>query len=116
MTTLSTTQLLLIFFCRCTETARELCFKRGADGLSVSRALRQPFVWLGVFFWVVEVGAWVRVLESVPLTVAFPLMALVYVGTFFGGVVLLKESFSNRHLLGALLVTLGVAIVGSAGI
>lgn len=113
---LSQMDLLLILFCIVTEAGRELCFKYGADGLELKEALRSKCVWAGMFLWGVELIAWVRVLEHVSLTIAFPIMALMYVVTFSGGVWLLREPFFNRHLLGALLVTLGVALIGSSGV
>ncbi len=113
---MSTTNIFLILFCVLTEAARELCFKRAADGKSLLVALRNPLIWAGIFFWAIELVAWVRVLEFVPLTVAFPLMALIYVLTFFGGVILLKEPLTKRHGIGALLVTAGVACIGSTGL
>ncbi len=109
-------QLLLIGFCIVTEAARELCFRSAADGTPFLTTLRRPLTWAGIFFWTVELIAWVRVLETTPLTVAFPLAALVYVVTFLSGVLLLKEPFTARHCFAALLVTAGVACIGSTSI
>lgn len=116
MSHLTHTNLLLMAFCILTEAGRELCFKHGADGVNIRQALRSHYIWVGIVLWAVELVAWVRVLEQVPLTLAFPLMAMIYVITFFGGVMLLREPLSNRHALGAFLVTAGVALIGSSGI
>ena len=116
MTTVTSFNWLLIAFCTLTEAGRELCFKQAADKVSVSQALRRPILWLGIALWIIELAAWLRVLETVPLTIAYPLMALVYVIIQIGGVVLLKEPFTKRHGWGALLITVGVGCIGSTGI
>jgi len=104
----------LILFCIMTEAAHELCFKKAAGG-DFRRQLRDPFIWLGISFWGVEVVAWIKVLESVPLAIAYPLMSLVYVATVLGGALILKEKISFRHTIGALLITTGVACIGVTG-
>ena len=107
---------LLITFCTLTEAGRELCFKQAADHVSVAQALRRPILWCGIGLWIVELVAWLRVLVTVPLTIAYPLMALVYIIIQIGGVVFLNEPFTRRHGLGALLITAGVGCIGSTGI
>jgi len=56
------------------------------------------------------------VLEHVPLSIAFPLMALSYIAIVLAGAWMLKEPVSIRHGLGALLIAAGVACVGATGI
>ena len=99
-----------------TEASRELCFKHAVDGVSTTVALRHPVLWVGILLWIVELIAWVRVLETVPLTIAFPLMAVVYIVTQLGAVTFLKEKLTPRHGMGALLIAIGVACIGSTGI
>ena len=69
----------LILFCVVAETAREVCFKQSASGNAPLKALAKPVTWLGILLWAVELFAWTAVLEHVPLTIAFPLMAMSYV-------------------------------------
>lgn len=116
MTPLAHQDLLLIACCILTEAGRELCFKRGADGQALAQSLRSGFVWAGIGLWAAELLLWVRVLEHVPLTLAFPLMSIVYVVIFLGGLWLLHEPLTRRHALGAVLVTAGVALIGSSGL
>lgn len=106
----------LILFCVLAETAREVCFKQSASETALLSALAKPVTWLGILFWAVELFAWTAVLEHVPLTIAFPLMALSYVVIVFAGAVIFKENINLRHATGVFLVTAGVACVGVTGL
>ena len=109
--------LALIGFCVVAETARELCFKRAANGAAnFLQAVLDPVAWAGIVFWGVELLAWMAVLERVPLSIAFPLMALSYVVTVLAAALFLKESVSLRHAAGASLITAGVMCVGATGL
>jgi undecaprenyl phosphate-alpha-L-ara4N flippase subunit ArnE len=110
----------LIGFCILLETAQQLSFKLGSaraqktPGL-IGAVLRQPLIWLGVTFWVVESIAWVFALQRLPLSVAYPFMTLTYAAVPLAGLLLLKERMSRRQLAGAGLIFAGVALVGLAG-
>ena len=114
--TLTPAMLALIAFCVLTETAREVCFKHSADNETLSAALVKPMTWLGVFFWALELGGWTIVLEHVPLSIAFPLMALSYVVIVLAGAWIFKEQINLRHAAGVLFITAGVACVGATGL
>ena len=49
--------------------------------------------------------AWTAVLTRVPLTIAFPLMALSYVAIALAGVLIFKERINLRHAAGVFFVT-----------
>jgi undecaprenyl phosphate-alpha-L-ara4N flippase subunit ArnE len=106
----------LILFCVLAETAREVCFKWSASQNALLSVLTKPVTWLGIFFWAVELLAWTAVLEHVPLSIAFPLMALSYVVIVFAGALIFKENINLRHATGVFLVTAGVACVGVTGL
>ncbi len=106
----------LILFCILAETAREVCFKQSANEHALLSAMAKPVTWLGIVFWAVELFAWTAVLEHVPLTIAFPLMALSYVVIVFAGAIIFKETINLRHATGVFLVTAGVACVGVTGL
>lgn len=109
--------LALIGFCILAETAREVCFKQAANGATnFVQSMLKPVVWAGIVFWGVELLAWMTVLGQVPLSIAFPLMALSYVVTVFAAALLLKEAVGFRHAAGASLITLGVMCVGATGL
>lgn len=104
----------LILLCVLLESTMHLCFKRASDGVTLSTALLRPLLWLGILLWAVEIVLWIYVLGQVPLTLAFPIMSLVYVVTALGGTLLLKEKMNLRQIAGALLISIGVACVGVA--
>jgi undecaprenyl phosphate-alpha-L-ara4N flippase subunit ArnE len=106
----------LILFCVLAETAREICFKQSAMTGTLSGSMAKPLTWIGILFWAIELLAWAAVLTHVPLTIAFPLMALSYVTIALAGIVVFKERVNFRHVAGVLLVTLGVACVGVTGL
>ncbi|MGO4569368.1 EamA family transporter [Rhizobium sp. 2YAF20] len=114
--TLTLPMLGLILFCVLTEMAREICFKQSAQSGSVLAAVAKPLTWLGIAFWAVELVAWTAVLTRVPLTIAFPLMALSYVAIALAGVLIFKERINLRHAAGVFFVTAGVACVGVTGL
>ena len=107
---------LLLGFCILTEALREICFRRAAKNTAVLEALMKPLTWLGVCFWGMELVAWTLVLERVPLSVAFPIMALTYVAVVGAAAVALEETIDVRHAVGAFLITAGVACVGATGL
>jgi drug/metabolite transporter (DMT)-like permease len=115
-TGLTTSMAWLIGFCVIAEAAREVCFKQAADHTALLKALMKPMTWLGVLFWAIELVAWTLVLEHVPLSIAFPLMALTYITTVLAGAWILKEPINIRHAVGACLISAGVACVGATGL
>lgn len=109
--------LALIGFCILTEMGREVCFKYAAvRAPSVIRSLLLPITWLGCVLWAAELLAWMAVLEEVPLSVAFPLMALSYVVMVFAGAWFFGEHINFRHRAGVLMITAGVICVGLTGL
>lgn len=109
--------LALICFCILTEMGREVCFKQAASGAaSFAQTLLKPMTWAGMVFWVVELLGWMVVLEHVPLSIAFPLMAFSYVAMVLAGAAFFKESINVRHAAGVCLITAGVVCVGATGL
>jgi len=94
----------LILFCVLAETAREVCFKQAASENALLSALTKPVTWLGIVFWAVELLAWTAVLEHVPLSIAFPLMALSYVVIVFAGALIFKENINLRHATATMMI------------
>ena len=111
---------ILILLCVAAEITLDLCYKvavnRAAkiDGALLT-VLRQPLTWVGMTLWLAQTLMWVRVLQITPLTVAFPMMSLVYIGIPLASRVLLKEKMGARHLLAAGLIAGGVALCASGG-
>ena len=104
------------------EVAREVFFKLGAlrsenqgHGGYFRRILAARFVWMGFACWGIEIVAWIQVLAHMKLSIAFPAMSLCYCGTIIASKYILKEHVSQKKLLGIVLITAGVAVIGSQG-
>ena len=108
----------LLALCVVAEVARELCFKVAAsrsapeaDGYLL-RVVRKPMTWGGILLWVLEAVAWVAVLGSLPLSVAYPIATLTYAAVPVAGVFILRERLHRGQIIGALLVAAGVIWIG----
>jgi undecaprenyl phosphate-alpha-L-ara4N flippase subunit ArnE len=118
---LTLTALGLLAFCVTAESVQQTCFKAGVgDGTPgrnpVVEALTQPLVWIGIALWAMEVVAWIFVLQHAPLSLAYPVMTLTYLGVPLAGVLVLGERLSRRQMAGAALVAIGVACVAISGL
>jgi drug/metabolite transporter (DMT)-like permease len=110
----------LLAFCVTAESIQQICFKAGSNQASPDRspviaALFQPLIWAGVALWAIEVVAWIFVLQQAPLSLAYPVMTLTYVGIPLGGMLLLGERLSRRQMAGAALIAAGVICVSLSG-
>jgi len=112
----------LLALCMLAEVGRELCFKiaagRSAPDRSgyAARLMRRPLVWGGIVLWIFEALSWVAVLGSMPLGLAFPIMALSYALVPLAGSLLLGERMNRSQIAGAVLVAAGVGCIGWSGI
>lgn len=100
------------------DVAGQLCLKRGADGLPevsgtalVGALLRSPWVVAGVLIYIVEIVVWLRILAEVPLSIAFPIASLNFLGVTLASAVILKEPVGRKQWFGAALITVGVVVV-----
>lgn len=99
----------------------QLMFKAAARSLpSVSDAgvlrlviamFTTPLVLAGFACFLVSSVLWIAALRSVPLSVAYPMVALSYIIIFTGSYFLFGETLSWRHWLGALLIVMGILLV-----
>jgi len=111
----------LLAFCVIAETIQQISFKLGSTrptpegGGFYAGILAQPLIWLGVALWVIESIAWIQVLQRAPLSLAYPIMTLTYVGVPLAGLLLLRETMTPRQMLGGGLIAVGVACVALSG-
>jgi len=78
----------------------------------VTHYLVDPYIISAFAFSLLSAIAWLYVAERYPVSIAFP----TYVGVLFaivtvGSAVLLKETLSAQHLLGLVLILVGVVVV-----
>lgn len=77
----------------------------------ILRALRVPWMWLGVGMMAVAFFALLGALSFYNVSFVVPITALSYVAGAFGGVAFLRERVSPQRWLGVLLVAIGVTLV-----
>jgi drug/metabolite transporter (DMT)-like permease len=77
----------------------------------VLRALRVPWMWLGVGMMALAFFSLLGALAIYNVSFVVPVTALSYVMGAFGGVVFLREHVGFQRWLGVLLISIGVAMV-----
>ena len=81
----------------------------------ILRALREPWMWVGVAMMAAAFFALLGALAELPVSFVVPVTALSYVAGILGGMVFLKEKVTAQRWLGVLLVVLGVTLVMLGG-
>jgi multidrug transporter EmrE-like cation transporter len=79
---------------------------------TIARAAREPRLWLGLVAFGVSAVFWLIVLSRVPLSVAYPFVGISYVGVVALSRIVLHEQVPVLRWIGALVVALGIVIVG----
>ena len=72
-----------------------------------------PFTIAGLAAYGASALLWLRVLATVPLSQAYPFVALGFVLTFAAGVLIFGEPVTPTRVLGTALILAGVSLVGS---
>ena len=102
-----------------TDSGGQLAFKAAAavpshsQGLARWRAMAaRPWLWAGVACYAAEFLLWLAFLSLVPLSTGVLLGSINIVVIMVAGRVLFNEPLSPMRVLGILLVSAGVAVVG----
>lgn len=69
----------------------------------------QPLIWAGLLAYGASLLLWLIVLARIPISSAYPFVALSIALTSVAGALLFHDSFSSTKLFGTLLILLGVA-------
>ena len=86
----------------------------GAGGLSFMRAtVAQPLIWFAVALGPLQLWLWIRVLAGGDLSLAYPLTSLAYPLTMICARFVFHEHINGLLWMGAILITAGVALIGS---
>ena len=99
--------------CACAIAAGQLLFKLAAGRLAGERIMTlvvNPYLLLGLALYGIATLAWVWELRSVPLSQAYPFMAVSFVLVPIASFFLLGESLSAGKLIGALLISIGIVV------
>jgi drug/metabolite transporter (DMT)-like permease len=100
------------------QTAFKFGLNRTTDGLSTGAfwmsVAVNPWVIGGFLGYCIEACCWMYVMGHAPMSVVGPMAATSYVGVVITGALLLGERAGRRRWIGAALVTLGAALVGTS--
>lgn len=103
------------------DTTGQLTFKHAAVGAAQhqqpmrywAHMARRPALWLGLCCYVLEFLVWIAFISLVPLSTGVLLGSLNIVVIMLAGRWVFAERIGRLHLLGMLLVSAGVALVGN---
>jgi drug/metabolite transporter (DMT)-like permease len=106
------------------STTGELLFKIGMNRIGgfefspaslrtvLPRILMNPFIWFGFIGFGLGAVFWLAVLSRVPLSLAYPILALSYFVVVVEAWLLLHERVTWQRLLGVGIIVAGVVVVG----
>lgn len=106
--------ILLILVVSLLSCAGQLCQKQASTAELHKGQLRHLSLWLGLSILLLGVAMliWLRVLQAVPVGVAYPMLSLNFVFVTLAARWLWHERISLRHAMGIFLIVGGVAIMG----
>jgi multidrug transporter EmrE-like cation transporter len=101
--------------------AGQILFKRAATQIGQTSGLswllevaRLPTMWAAVALYGAATVLWVRILTTIPLSRAYPFVALAFVLVPAAGYFFFNESINARYALGTALIVIGVAVAARA--
>lgn len=105
------------------DTGGQLAFKAAAiadprAGSGLARWIwmaSRPWLWIGIGCYAVEFLVWLAFLSLVPLSNGVLLGSINIVAVMVAGRILFRERLSPMRVIGILLVSAGVAVVGLQG-
>lgn len=128
MTKETVTALLWLIPAMLFSTTGELFLKRGMNEIgsfdfaavdhilpTIWRMAQNPNLWLGFIGFMGGSVFWLSVISRVPLSLAYPMLALSYVIVVVESWIFLNEGLHPLRVVGSLVVGLGVALVGLSG-
>lgn len=106
------------------STTGELLFKIGMNrigsfefspasiGTVLPRILLNPFIWIGFIGFGLGAVFWLAVLSRVPLSIAYPILALSYFVVVVEARLILHEHVTWKRVVGVGIIVVGVVVVG----
>ncbi|MBV4368575.1 4-amino-4-deoxy-L-arabinose-phosphoundecaprenol flippase subunit ArnE [Erwinia sp. BNK-24-b] len=106
--------ILLIVFASLLSCAGQLCQKQAAHH-GLLKGKWHLLFWLGLSVLLLGCAmlVWLRILQQVPVGVAYPMLSLNFIFIALAARWLWKEPVSVRHWLGIGLIVAGVAVMGA---
>lgn len=79
-----------------------------------SRVTSNPWLWIGVIFYLANFFLWMALLSRVDLSVAFPMSSLTYIIVPILAIVFLREKVHLVRWAGIIFIIIGVSLAGRA--
>ena len=104
--------------------AGQLMFKRTAQDIAevsgtiaiIQRIMFNPWFITATGLYVAATFLWTIALREIPLSGAYPFMALAFVLVPVGAMLFFGERLDIRYFIGLALVLAGIAVIGSGGV
>lgn len=100
------------------DTIGQLAFKAAASesehsGLDHWKSMiKRPWLWIGILSYIFEFVAWLAFLSLVPLSDGIMLGSINIVIIMVAGRLFFNEKLSRNRLIGVILISIGVTVVG----
>ena len=94
------------------KTAGNLVGPLEPDLPSVLRALREPWLWVGLACYLTQFAIWMNILEKSALSTAFPTSAIVFVVIMFTSWAVFGDHLGWDKLLGSAIIVAGILLLG----
>lgn len=112
-------QWLILSFAILANACANICIKSGmvkveaqTEGSLLSRAISQPYLWLGAVCFGLALLAYAYCLAKMELSVAYPIMTSVgLIVVAVASLLMFQEQFSTLKIIGTVLIVAGVVLV-----
>ncbi len=75
------------------------------------RLAGEPWLWLGLFLYVISVTIWILALSRVDVSIAYPMLSIGYVVNAFAAWALFGEMLSTGRIAGIGIILIGVYVL-----
>ena len=81
------------------------------DPTTLIRVFLNPFIFVGMLFYVVNVFLWFDIISKANLSYVYPFLSLAYAAVVLASAVVLGEQLTWQRLIGVTIITAGVFVV-----
>ena len=85
-----------------------------SNPLVVFRIVFNPYIFIGMIFYVVNFLLWFDVISKANLSYAYPFLSLSYAGVVIASALILGEPVGWQRILGVLIIAVGVYVVSQS--
>jgi drug/metabolite transporter (DMT)-like permease len=103
------------------RTIGDICFKMAVNkvhfnnissiGRNIIKMVFNPFLWLGLFFGVLNMLVWCFGLKSLDLSYAYPFLSISYITVILSGKFIFKEHLDKYKITGIAFICCGAVLL-----